>query len=85
MSVSTPDWLARHGGDLRANPDGESHAVYFGPELEYVLRLVPAQGTFTCRVKQTINGKHLEGGAAHPTPDDALRGGLDDLRKALGW
>src|SRR5262249_59987538 len=66
MSVPTPDWLARHGGELRANPDGESHAVYFGPELEYVLRLVPAQGKYTCRVKQTINGKHLESGTAHP-------------------
>ena len=85
MSVSTPDWLARHGGELRANPGGEHYAVYFGAEPEYVLRLVPAQGKYTCRVKQTINGKHLESGTAHPTPDDAVRGGLEDLRKALGW
>ena len=85
MSVSTPDWLTRHGGELRANPDGQSYAVYFGPELEYVLRPFPLQGKYSCRVKQTINGKHLESGAAHPTPDDAVRGGLEDLRKALGW
>jgi hypothetical protein len=85
MSVATPDWLSRHGGELRANPDGQSHAVYFGPEPEYVLRLFPVQGKCSCRVQQTINGKLLESGAAHPTPDDALRGGLEDLRKALGW
>jgi len=85
MSVATPDWLARHGGELRANPGGEHYAVYLGPELWYVLRLVPGQGKYVCRVKQTINGRHLDSGTAHPTPDDAVRGGLEDLRKALGW
>ena len=85
MTVPTPDWLALHGGELRANPGGEHHAVYFGPELQYVLRLVPADGKYLCRVKQTVNGKHLDRGAAHPTPDDAVRGGLEDLRTALGW
>ncbi len=85
MAVSTPDWLARHGGELRANADGQSYAVYFGAELEYVLRPFPVQGKYSCRVKQSINGKHLESGAAHRTPDDAIRGGLEDLRKALGW
>jgi hypothetical protein len=85
MAVSTPDWLVLHGGELRANPDGENYAVYFGPTLEYVLRLFPVRGKYSCRVTQTINGKHLESGAPHPTPDDAVRGSLDDLRKALGW
>jgi hypothetical protein len=85
MSVATPDWLARHGGELRANPDGQSFAVYFGPELEYVLRPVPVKGQYSCLVKQTINGKHLESGTPRPTADDALRGGLEDLRQALGW
>jgi hypothetical protein len=85
MSVPTPDWLARHGGELRGNPDGQSYAVYFGPEPQYVLRLAPARGQYGCRVKQTVNGKHLDRGSAHPTPDDAVRGGLDDLRTALGW
>jgi hypothetical protein len=85
MSVPTPDWLTRHSGELRANPHDQSFAVYFGPEIEYVLRLVPIKGQHSCIVKQTINGKHLESGATHPTADDALRGGLEDLRKALGW
>ena len=85
MSVPTPDWLARHGGELRANPGGEHYAVYFGRELEYLLHVYPVQGRYSCRVKQSVNGKHLESGAAHATRDAALRGGLDDLRKALGW
>jgi len=85
MSVLTPDWLIRHGGDLRANPDGLSYAVYFGPELEYLLGVFPIKGQHSCRVKQTINGKPLESGTPHPTADDAVRGGLEDLRQALGW
>jgi hypothetical protein len=85
MSVATPEWLTRHGGELRANPDGQSFAVYFGHELEYVLRLVPVKGQHGCLVKQTINGKHLESGTPRPTADDALRGALEDLRQALGW
>jgi hypothetical protein len=85
MAVSTPDWLTRHGGDLRCNPDGLSCAVYFGIDLEYLLGVFPVKGQHSCRVKQTINGKHLESGTPHATVDDALRGGLEDLRLALGW
>jgi hypothetical protein len=85
MAIPTPDWLTRHHGELRANPGDESYAVYFGRELEYLLHVYPVQGRYSCRVKQSVNGKHLESGAAHATRDDALRGGLDDLRKALGW
>ena len=40
MAVSTPDWLSRHNGELRANSDGETFAIYFGPELEYALRVI---------------------------------------------
>jgi hypothetical protein len=85
MSVPTPDWLTRHGADLRGNPDGRSWTVYFGDTLEYVLQIVPVKGQYSCRVKQTISGKSLESGSAHATPDDALRAGLEDLRQALGW
>jgi hypothetical protein len=85
MTPSTPDWLARHGGEVSASPDGESVAVYFGHEPQYVLRVLPADGKYICHVKQTINGKHLGTEAVHATADDALRGGLEDLRKALGW
>ncbi len=85
MSISTPDWLSRHNGKLSASPDGQSYAVYFDGEPEYVLRLLPASGKYMCHIKQTINGKHLGGEAVHATADDALRGGLEDLRKALGW
>jgi hypothetical protein len=52
---------------------------------QYRLVPVPAAGKFTCQVTQTNNGKRLDRGGIFPTEEDALRGGLEDLRVALGW
>jgi hypothetical protein len=81
----TPDWLTLHGGELRPSANGESWSVYFGGSLEYLLTLIPARGKFSCRVMQANNGKRLDKGGVFPTPEAAVRGGLDDLRVALGW
>ena len=85
MAVTTPDWLARHGGEVRPSQDGHSCSVYFGGALQYVLIALPAKGQFTCRVTETINGRRLDKGAVYPTLEGALRGGLEELRAALGW
>ncbi len=85
MVVTTPDWLARHDGDLRTNRDGQSCTVYLGGQPQYVLIPVPAKGQYACRVSMTVNGRRLDGPATYPTAADAVRGGLEDLRKALGW
>jgi hypothetical protein len=84
-SVTTPDWLARHEGELRPSADGRSFLVYFAGQMQYVVLAVPVKGKFGCRVTQTINGRRLDSGASYATFDDAVRGGLEDLRKALGW
>lgn len=81
--MTPPDWLARHGAELRG--DGRAYAVYFGNDPEYLLEIAPVAGKYGCRIKQTINGKRLDQGAAHPTPDEALRAGLEELRQVLGW
>ena len=85
MSVTTPDWLTRHGGELRPSKDGRSWLVYLGGEPQYLLLAVPAEGKFACRVSQTVNGRRLGGKNTYPTLEDAARGGLEDLRQALGW
>jgi len=84
-SVATPDWLAKHGGELRPSKDGRSALVYFAGQMQYVLALDPVKGKFGCRVIQTISGRRLDGGGSYETPEDAFRAGLDDLHKALGW
>ena len=85
MALTTPEWLTKRGCGLRPNPDGVSWSVLFDAEPQYLLTPVPAAGGYNCKVLQTINGNRLDRGEVYPSADDALRGGLEDLRKALGW
>lgn len=82
MAVTTPDWLTQRGGELRS---GKAWLVCLSGEPQYLLVPTPAAGKFSCRVTQTINGERLDSGSTYPSVEDAVRGGLDDLRKALGW
>ena len=83
--MTTPEWLTRHGGELRPGPVGTSWFAYFDGQPQYALTPVPAGGKHACQVTQTINGKRLDGGSTHATEAEAMQAGLDDLRKALGW
>jgi hypothetical protein len=83
--MSTPDWLARHDGSMKLAPDGRTWLAFFDGEPHYKLLPAPAKGGFTCRVCQMENGKCVDKGQTYPTADDALRGGLEELRVFLGW
>jgi hypothetical protein len=85
MAVTAPDWLTRHDCTLRPQVEGRSWMVLFDGEPQYLLVAVPAAGKYNCQVLQTVNGKHLGSSATYSTVDDAIRGGLEDLRKVLGW
>ena len=85
MALTTPDWLTRRGGELRADPDGRSWAALLEGQPHYLLVPVPAAGKYSCRVTQTVNGRRLDRGGTYPSAEDAVRGGLEDLRQALGW
>jgi hypothetical protein len=85
MPATTPDWLARHGGALRPRTAPNHWAVYLGNEPQYLLAVVPVAGKHGCKVTQSNNGRRLDGSASYATVEEALQGGLEDLRKALGW
>jgi hypothetical protein len=85
MTVTAPEWLTRHGCELRPSQNGQSWTVYLNGAPEYTVVPVPAAGQHSCKVTQTNNGKRLDSGGTYPTLEDAARGGLEDLRKALGW
>jgi hypothetical protein len=85
MAVTTPEWLAKHNGSIQECPDGNSWAVIFDNQPQYVLRPYPAGGRYSCDVMQSINGRHVGSGAIYDSADQALAGGLEDLRKILGW
>ena len=85
MTVSTPDWLQARGGELRGSKDNHTWTAYFAGLPQYLLEPLPAAGKFGCRVTQMINGRRLDGKGVYASRDEALKGGLDDLRNALGW
>ena len=85
MALTAPDWLTRHGGTVHRCSDGQSWAVMIDDQPQYLLRAIPVAGKFGCLVEQTVNGKRLESTTVYPSANDALRGGLEDLRKILGW
>jgi hypothetical protein len=84
-AMQIPEWLRRRGGDLQLCPDGRSWAVLLNGEPQYLLVPFPVAGKHGCIVEQTVNGKRLESKNTYASQEEALRGGLEDLRKALGW
>lgn len=85
MPLTAPDWLSRRDGGLRPAPDDHSLAVVLAGEPQYLLTPIPAEGKHSCHVIQTNNGVRLDAGTIYNSNDEALRGGLEELRKALGW
>jgi hypothetical protein len=83
--MTPPDWLTQHGGTLKLGSDGGTWFVISGGKPHYALNVVPVTGRFGCQVKQTINGHRLDGATSYASAAEALGGGLEDLRKALGW
>jgi len=85
MAITTPDWLQARGGRLVPGYDGRTWLVLINETPQYKLIPVPAAGRFACQIVQTNNGKRLDKGATYPTAGEAIQGGLDELRQALGW
>jgi hypothetical protein len=83
--MNPPDWLSRHDGAIRESTDGRTWFVYFDGAPHYKLAPEPADGQFACRLQQTENGKWIGKGTLYPNGDEALRGGLEELREFLGW
>ena len=85
MAISTPEWLAKRGGEVRESVMGQTWVIFLDHEPQYRVTVVPAAGKHACQVWQTNNGRRLESGSTYPTVDEAATEGLEDLRKALGW
>jgi hypothetical protein len=83
--MTAPDWLVLHGGDLKLASDGRTWHVLFQQQPQYAVWSRPLAGKFGSAVRQNNNGRRLESGAGYPSSDEAVRGALEDLRKALGW
>ena len=85
MAIAIPDWLTARGGALACGPDGQTWLVLLDGTPQYKLTPVPVGGQFGCQVAQTVNGKRLDKERKYATADDAIKGGMEELRAALGW
>jgi hypothetical protein len=85
MSLSAPDWLKVRDCSLKPGIDGRSSFVFLSSAPQYELTPVPVKGKFGCEIRQVVNGKRLDGAGVYPSEEEALRGGLEELRKKLGW
>ena len=83
--MTAPDWLTQRGGALKLGSDGATWYVLFAGQPIYSLSAVPVDGKLGCVIRQTNNGARVAGAGQFATADEAIRGGLDDLRQALGW
>ena len=83
--MTTPEWLTQRGGDLKLGSDGHTWYFLIGGQPQYSLKAVPVGGRFGCAIRQTINGERTESASVQATQDEAIRVGLDELRKTLGW
>ncbi len=86
MAMATPDWLQKRDGLLKQSIDGNALTVYLNSAPLYVLRPIPAQGKWACRITQTNNGHRLDQASlAYATQAEAFQGGLQQLQTVLGW
>lgn len=85
MAVNAPEWLVKRGGGLTPGPYGDVWFVMLREAPQYKLAPVPVAGKYGCAITQTINGKRIDSTARADTAEAAIQGGLEDLRKALGW
>ena len=85
MAVTRTEWLSKRGGEFKSGPDGRTWLVFLNHQPFYMLTPVPVAGQHGCEIKQTNNGKLFESADRAPSVDDALRNGLEALRKLLGW
>ncbi len=82
---AVPEWLKQREGSLKPGLRENVVLVMLANQPQYRIEARPAGGSYACVVAQSNNGKRLDGGAAFPSAEAAFQGGLEDLRKALGW
>lgn len=83
--IEPPAWLSRRGGAFQKGHAGNSWFVILNNQPLYRLTSIPVGDQFGCAITQTNNGKRIPSTTQARTPEEALKAGLSDLGKALGW
>ena len=85
MALESPEWLTRRGGSLKLGSDGTTWFVMLNDQPQFALTVVPVGGKFGSAIKQTNNGHRIQSAGTQASEDEAIAGGLEDLRRSLGW
>lgn len=85
MPLATPDWIARRDGTVKIGSDNKTYFLIFGGQPHYSFVPVPAEGKFTCAIRQTESGRRFTNSTLRDSAEDAVKSGLDELGKELGW
>lgn len=80
-----PEWLAKRGGGISPGLRDYSLFILINGSPLYYLEARPAKGRFICVIEQTANGRRLDDGTIFSTPEEAIVGGIEQLRAHLGW
>ncbi len=83
--MNTPSWLELRNASIRPGLNGSTQLILLSGHPQYKMVAVPAVGKFTCVITQTNNGKRLDGQKTYNNEEEALNGGLEELREKLGW
>jgi len=81
----TQDWLTIRDAEIRPSANGQSWLVYQGGKFLYVIAAIPADGKFSNKIMVSFNGHQIQKGQIYETAQEALEGGLEELREYLGW
>jgi hypothetical protein len=84
-TIAVPAWLARRGGAIQPGVQPETRFVLIDGQPLYKLEVRPAAGRYSCPATETASGRRLDSAATHGSFDEALGGGLEQLREKLGW
>ncbi len=82
---NTPEWLSKRDGGVVFGLNNQTMVVTLNGHPLYRLSVVPAAGKFTCAIMQSNNAKRLDANNSYDSVTAALEGGLEELRKKLGW
>jgi hypothetical protein len=85
MPLQAPDWLTQRGGNLRLGTDNRTWFIFFSDNMDYSLTTTPVGDKFGIVLRQTNNARRLDCPETYASEDDALRAGLECLRKQMGW
>jgi hypothetical protein len=78
-------WLKVRNAEIKPSANGQSWLLYQGDRFIWVIGVLPADGKFTNKIMESINGNQIQKGSIFDSEKDALEGGLMELKAHLGW